>query len=282
MKFVSYAQNFEDVLLYRALKHIRNGRYVDIGAHDPTRDSVSLAFHNLGWVGLHVEPQPRYAAALKKERAGDQVIEAAVSTNAGPITLFEVGDGTGISTCDQTLAQRHKKRGFSLKKMTVPCMRLSEILNTYCAEDVHWMKIDVEGFEGEVIRSWQGSLVRPWIVLLESTEPNTTVANFSTWEADLLALGYKYVHFDGLNRYYVSENHPEISAAFNAGPNYFDNFVVTQNHWIVAGIQFPEQSALGVNGAGTGQLLNWVTSYSARVVKRLKLNLRRWGLLAGD
>ena len=51
MSFVSYAQNFEDVMLWRALKHVENGFYVDIGAQDPLVDSVSLAFYEHGWQG---------------------------------------------------------------------------------------------------------------------------------------------------------------------------------------------------------------------------------------
>ena len=53
--FNSYAQNFEDVILWRALKHVENGCYVDIGANDPVVDSVSLAFYERGWRGVHVE-----------------------------------------------------------------------------------------------------------------------------------------------------------------------------------------------------------------------------------
>ena len=55
MTFISYAQNFEDVMLWRALKHINNGFYIDIGANDPVVDSVSLAFYENGWRGVHVE-----------------------------------------------------------------------------------------------------------------------------------------------------------------------------------------------------------------------------------
>ena len=54
--FISYAQNFEDVILWRALKHVENGFYIDIGAQDPVIDSVSRGFYEKGWRGLHVEP----------------------------------------------------------------------------------------------------------------------------------------------------------------------------------------------------------------------------------
>ena len=44
MPFVSHAQNFEDVMLHRALRDIQNGLYLDIGANDPEIHSVTRAF----------------------------------------------------------------------------------------------------------------------------------------------------------------------------------------------------------------------------------------------
>ena len=76
---VSYAQNFEDVMLWRALEHVENGFYIDLGAQDPLADSVSMAFHEHGWKGIHVEPTPHYAQLLREQRPGDTVIEAAVA-----------------------------------------------------------------------------------------------------------------------------------------------------------------------------------------------------------
>ena len=55
MSIVSYAQNFEDVLLWRALGDVVGARYLDIGAQNPVVDSVSLAFYQAGWRGVHVE-----------------------------------------------------------------------------------------------------------------------------------------------------------------------------------------------------------------------------------
>ena len=52
MSFVSYAQNFEDVMLWRALKHIDCGFYIDVGAQDPVIDSVTKSFYDHGWRGV--------------------------------------------------------------------------------------------------------------------------------------------------------------------------------------------------------------------------------------
>jgi hypothetical protein len=56
MSFISYAQNYEDVMLWRALKHVQHGFYIDVGANDPTDDSVTKAFYVRGWRGINVEP----------------------------------------------------------------------------------------------------------------------------------------------------------------------------------------------------------------------------------
>ena len=96
--FTSYAQNFEDVILWRALKHINAGFYVDIGAGDPLVDSVSLAFYERGWRGIHVEPLPNYAAKLRQARPDEEVIEAAIAKEPGTLIFFDVPSWAELST----------------------------------------------------------------------------------------------------------------------------------------------------------------------------------------
>jgi hypothetical protein len=75
---ISYAQNLEDVILMRALGHVERGVYIDIGANDPVNDSVSLAFYQKGWRGVHVEPAPYFASRLEDARPDERVIRAAI------------------------------------------------------------------------------------------------------------------------------------------------------------------------------------------------------------
>ena len=220
---VSYAQNFEDVMLWRALKHVENGFYIDLGAQDPVIDSVSLAFHEHGWRGVHVEPTPHYARMLLAQRPGDVVIEAAVADEAGLITFFEIPE-TGISTGDPQIAQQHREQGFEIREITVPCVRLSSIFKSCGARDIHWLKIDVEGFELSALASWGKSAARPWIVVVESTLPMSQIDSHQQWESLLLKRGYTHAYFDGLNRYYVSKEKLELKQAFCAPPNVFDGF----------------------------------------------------------
>ena len=72
--FVSYAQNREDVVLSRALTRVAPGRYVEIGADDPVRGSVTYAFYERGWSGIVVGADPAAVEKLRVERPRDLVV----------------------------------------------------------------------------------------------------------------------------------------------------------------------------------------------------------------
>lgn len=113
--FVSYAQNFEDVMLWRALKGVESGFYIDIGAQDPVSDSVSKAFHDLGWRGVHVEPTADYAQRLREEREGDPVLQAIVGPATDQSVIYQI-EGTGLSTTVAELARQHAGNNFKIEK----------------------------------------------------------------------------------------------------------------------------------------------------------------------
>lgn len=243
--FVSHAQNFEDIILHRALRDISRGLYIDIGASHPRDGSVSLAFHRMGWRGVHVEPLPKVAARLRRDRPGDTVLDVAVSSQTGPITLFEVGEGIGLSTLDADLAETHREAGWQVGTCTVATMTLETLLDRHGAKgDVHWLKIDVEGAEADVLASWGTSPIRPWIVAVEATRPGSPELMHQDWEPLLLEKGYDMVMFDGLNRYYLAPGQDHRRAFFAAPPNIFDGFTTTRAHWA----QRPAPAAQGTGG----------------------------------
>ena len=221
--FVSFAQNFEDVLLWRALKHIDKGFYIDIGAQHPEADSVSKAFYDHDWRGVHVEPIRPYADLLRDHRPDEVVLEVALAAESGILTFYNIPE-TGLSTADSTIAEGHRHQGFTVQEITIPCIPLSDVFARYGDRDIHWVKIDVEGFELAVLAGWGDSAVRPWIVVVESNLPNTQIDTHEMWEAQLLERGYTPALFDGLNRYYVAEQHPELLEALQYGPTVFDQF----------------------------------------------------------
>lgn len=244
MTFISHAQNFEDVRLWRAFSDIREGRYLDIGTQDPVRDSVSHAFYERGWRGVHVEPTPAYAAAMRLARPDETIIEAAVSQAPGPIQFFEIPE-TGISTGVAEIAQRHRKAGWEHRVITVPTVTLAGLFDLMGPGAIHWLKIDVEGMEADVLGSWGDHLARPMALVIEATAPNSQTQTHRAWYDLVLSRGYRDVLFDGLSRYFIHESQAERSEALALSPNVFDGFHVESSHFVSGLIEADKEAALG-------------------------------------
>lgn len=225
---MSYAQNFEDVVLWRALSDVKNGCYIDIGANDPVLDSVSRSFYEKGWRGIHVEPIRFYADRLRIDRPNEIVIEAAVSTKGSDISLYDF-PGTGLSTANREIAERHISDHRKHAKISVPTISLKQVMERASLPDIHWLKIDVEGAEADVLESWADGEARPWVIVVEATLPNSQIASFADWEPQLTQRGYTYVHFDGLNRFYVHSSKKRLASKIAMPPNYHDNFAISEH-----------------------------------------------------
>lgn len=238
---ISYAQNFEDIMLWRALSHIEAGCYVDVGAQSPDVDSVSRLFHEHGWRGVHVEPTPRYAGELRSRRPDEIVLQMAVGESAGILAFFEI-EGTGLSTGDADIAAEHRAAGFTVNDLRVPLVTLDTVLEQVGDRTVHWLKIDVEGAEKQVVDGWTDAAARPWVLVIESTRPLTAEQSHHDWEPGVLAKGYQFVYFDGLNRFYVSDEHPELVPAFAVPPNVFDDFRLSSGSPLCAEVNLAYQA----------------------------------------
>ena len=89
MPFISYAQNFEDFMLWRALKHVKNGYYIDVGAYDPTEHSVTKFFYDSGWSGINIDPVILYYEKFQSERPKDINLNLLISDKKGETIFYE-------------------------------------------------------------------------------------------------------------------------------------------------------------------------------------------------
>ncbi len=220
---ISYAQNFEDVLLRRALHDVKNGFYVDCGAQDPKLDSVTKHFYDSGWHGINIEPHPKYFAALQRERPRDINVSTALANAPGVATFYFVDD-SGLSSLDQrtlALASTHKLKSHSAQ---VELVRLDSIFEKYGVQDIHFLKVDVEGAERDVLEGANLKRYRPWIVVVEATLPAEPTPCWEEFEPVMLTADYIPLLFDGLNRWYVRAESAHLSEHFKLPVNIFDTF----------------------------------------------------------
>jgi FkbM family methyltransferase len=215
--FISYAQNGEDAVLARVLADVDRGRYIDVGANDPDTHSVTRAFYDRGWSGINIEPVLAVHARLEAARTRDVNLAVAAGRIDGTIDLGEIAE-TGLSTTDPGVAARHGRSGYAVVHREVPMLTLDTIWQRHAAGEIHFLKIDVEGGESDVLAGIDLATRRPWVIVVEATAPLTNIPTHDAWEPRLLDAHYRFAHDDGLNRYYVAEEHAALIASFAASP----------------------------------------------------------------
>lgn len=216
-------------MLWRLLKHIDQGYYIDIGAAWPNEHSITKAFYDHGWHGINVEPNPVFFHQLEESRPRDQNLCLAVSDSEGSMVMNFL-EGTGLSTLDDAIAEKHQKAGWNLERHEVQVTTLKSLWHQYVpvGQAVHFLKVDVEGLEEAVLRCNDWLNNRPWIVVVESTLPMSQVESFESWEPILLASNYLFAYADGLNRFYLARERTELLPAFKYPPNVFDDYVLSR------------------------------------------------------
>lgn len=220
---ISYAQHYEDMHLLRCFGAQPDGFYVDIGAGHPVYDNVSYAFYLKGWRGITAEPNPWLTQLSAALRPRDQRIQSLVGAAEGEATYYLVEHFHGLSTTIESNAQAAQRAyGKSAKAMPVAVTTLAALCERHAPGTIDFLKIDVEGAEKAVLAGNDWRRFRPKIVLAEALAPLTLTPSWDEWEMILTGNGYSFAYFDGLNRYYVADEHGALAPLLAAAPRSFD------------------------------------------------------------
>jgi FkbM family methyltransferase len=201
---LSYAQNLEDYHLDLLFADAAYGVYVDVGGGHPVADNVTYHFYLKGWSGLVVEPQAPMADLYAAIRPRDVLVRDLVGAREGQATFYTVERLHGLSTTLQAHADGAAQFGADYRTETRAMTTLARLAEQHGLADIDILKIDVEGAEAEVIDGTDFARLRPKVVVVEATVPGTDVPAWDASEARLLALGYRFALFDGLNRFYLA------------------------------------------------------------------------------
>jgi FkbM family methyltransferase len=221
---VSYAQNYEDVMLTRCFPSSSDGFYIDVGAMDPVNDSVTKHFYDLGWSGINLEPNEFFFGKLMEQRPRDINLNLAAGEEEGCQT-FHVFKEYGISTFDSSHRDRFMEEGYQPEDKTVRTTTLAAVCNEYVKREIDFLKVDCEGWETQALKGFDWERFRPTIVVVEATKPLSTEPSWSGWEP-ILTQNDRYImaYFDGLNRFYLRREYSDLLKHFQVPPNVFDGF----------------------------------------------------------
>jgi len=226
---VSYAQNFEDLVLAGLLKDVVNGSYVDVGANHDLLDSVTKLFYDMGWRGINIEPNAFLHKELCEKRVDDLNLRIGLASVCCSSILKQFERLDGLSTFSDRRASEISLDWPDQTPTLVPIeiSTLSLVLNQHCkVQDIHFLKVDVEGLELEVLLGNDWCRWRPWVICVERSQTkkyreaqkdmDTRARNLALF-AFLEAVSYRSVFFDGINDFFIATEKQDLWEKFDYG-----------------------------------------------------------------
>ena len=191
-------------LVERGFPGLKDGFFVDIGAHDGiTFSNTYFLESRMGWSGIAIEPMPEVYERLRKNRRCTTV-NACVSATAGHLRFRQIsGYSEMLSGLVDQYDARHLDRierevlahGGSWADIDVVSVKLTDLLRENEVETVHYLNIDVEGAELDILRSIDFSVTNILICGIEN--------NYSDYRipAYMKSVGYKLIAVVGDEMY---------------------------------------------------------------------------------
>ena len=169
------------------------GSYLDIGAHHPSRFSVTRHLYQRGWSGVNVEANSALISEFNKQRNRDVNLWNAVGPDLNyDLTIFEE---PAISTVNNTWRERFILENQKISRIDkVPGITIREIIDIYFLDKkCNLLIIDIEGADFEALKTIDFKTLdinkHPDWILLETYPP---VANALKTESVIYAMENGY------------------------------------------------------------------------------------------
>lgn len=184
-----------------------------IAEHKTSKDSIVYSFgigedisFDLGIIeqfGCYVfgfDPTPKSAAWISQQRLPQQFVfhRLGIGATDGEVKFYPSAKESGVSFSAEPTP------GCDLPPVIAPVRRLSSILNFTGHSSIDILKMDIEGFEYEVIADLTQTHIRPGQILVEFHHGMYGIDNSRTIEAvgTLRALGYQIFNVSNSHREY--------------------------------------------------------------------------------
>lgn len=156
-------------------------RYLDIGASDPLVLNNTMLMYQCGARGVLVEPDAEMAHKLKQRRHRDIVIDAAVAFDARRSAKLIRMSSSVFNTFSEGRAEHIVSSSPAwgaeqsvVERVEVALVPINEIIERHCGGVApHFLSIDAESVDFEILQSLDLQRFKPWIICAENSRPRS-------------------------------------------------------------------------------------------------------------
>ena len=155
-----FAEFGEDIFINRILKHIKYGKYVDVGCYHPYKGSLTAILYNKNWDGINIDISKTSIDLFNIVRKRDINLNVAISNFDGETFYYE----------NSPINQQNSltKKNNEQKKIKIKCQTLNSIFEKNFIKKFDFLNIDVEGSELEVIEGIDLLKYHPSLITIEN------------------------------------------------------------------------------------------------------------------
>lgn len=170
---LSFSADGEDVILRKFLSGLKNGFYLDLGAHDHKDGSNTFYFYLLGWSGVCIDPLPGVGKKFKKNRPRDIFIDKAVvpddnSFKTVDFNYFVNFPDNSTTSNKRILDLKEKFNREPSSVLKVETITISTLIKDFIkSKEINLLNIDIEGAEHEILLNLLKENVYPWVICVE-------------------------------------------------------------------------------------------------------------------
>ncbi len=178
--------------------------YLDIGANDGKTLSNTYALYLAGSDGYCVEASPKAFNILKENCPNATLINTAIGTYNGTITLYESGELLGegdtslVSSTKEGELERWKPLNMKFTKIAVPCITFERLIEDYNIKEVDFLSIDIEGMELDVLPQIDFNKLGIKLACIEWNSKDK-----DKYDAIMLPQGFRIIHTNPENLIYA-------------------------------------------------------------------------------
>lgn len=201
-----YTEREEEWMIRDYFQDRREGFFVDVGAnHYQDASKTFYLESNLGWSGLAVEPQVKFAADYAKFRPRTKFLPFFVSDASNETArLYIINKSSMVASSNREFV---KNFGEPDEARDVPTMTLTDMLDAEKVPRLDFLSMDIELHEPVALKGFDIERFKPSLVCIEALLPVRQQILDYFAEHGYVVVG-KYVWTDLENLYFAPRSQP--------------------------------------------------------------------------